>query len=155
MAKTLPSIVLVPGAWTAPRAYHKLIHALEAKTFHVHCPALPTNNGQQPPNSTFDADIQTVRETVQPLVNSGQEIILMMHSYGGIAGTNAIKDLTRKDRQAKNLPGGVVSLIYAAAFMLSEEQTIRTVVQAVKLPGRDQLVKFSRDNSTWFPIDPT
>ncbi|CRL21837.1 unnamed protein product [Penicillium camemberti] len=57
MSTTLPSIVLVPGAWTAPRAYQKLIEALEAKTFKVHCPALPTNNGQQPPNSTFDADI--------------------------------------------------------------------------------------------------
>ncbi|KUM61438.1 hypothetical protein ACN42_g5680 [Penicillium freii] len=154
MSTTLPNVVLVPGAWTAPKAYHKLIDALEAKTFKVHCPALPTNNGQQPPNSTVDEDIQAVRDTVQPLVDAGQEVIMLMHSYGGIAGTNGIRDLTRKDRQARNLPGGVVSLIYAAAFMLSEGQTIRTVVQAVKLPGRSSLVKFSSDNTTWFPIDP-
>ncbi|KAJ5663659.1 hypothetical protein N7507_004390 [Penicillium longicatenatum] len=154
MSKTLPSVVLVPGAWTAPKAYQKLIDALEAKTFEVHCPALPTNNGQQPPNSTFDADIQTVREAVQRLVDAGQEVIMLMHSYGGIAGTSGIRNLTRKDRQARSLPGGVVSLVYAAAFMLSEGQTIRTVVQAVNLPGRSSLVKFSSDNSTWFPIDP-
>jgi pimeloyl-ACP methyl ester carboxylesterase len=154
MSATLPSIVLVPGAWTAPKAYHKLIAALEAKAFQVYVPALPTNNGQQPPNSTFDADIQAVRDAVQPLVDAGQEVILLMHSYGGIAGTSAIRNLTRKDRRARDLPGGVVTLIYAAGFMLSEGQTIRTVVHAVNLPGRNSLVKFSSDNSTWFPIDP-
>ncbi|KAH8689917.1 hypothetical protein BGW36DRAFT_307804 [Talaromyces proteolyticus] len=130
MSVTLPSIVLVPGAWTAPKAYHKLIGALEAKTF------------------------KAVREVVQPLVDAGQEVIMLMNSYGGIAGTSGIRNLTRKDRQARNLPGGAVSLIYMAGFMLSEGQTIRTVVQAVNLPGRSSLVKFSSDNSTWFPIDP-
>ncbi|KAK4865957.1 hypothetical protein LT330_008697 [Penicillium expansum] len=154
MSTILPSVVLVPGAWTAPKAYHKLIDALKAKAFKVHCPALPTNNGQRPPNSTVNADMQTVRETVKPLVDAGQEVIMLIHSYGGIAGTSAIRNLTRKDRQTGNLPGGVVSLIYAAAFILTEGQTIQIVVQAVTLPGRSSLVKFSSDNSTWFPIDP-
>ncbi|KAJ5519318.1 hypothetical protein N7453_001740 [Penicillium expansum] len=130
MSTILPSVVLVPGAWTAPKAYHKLIDALKAKAF------------------------KTVRETVNPLVDAGQEVIMLIHSYGGIAGTSAIRNLTRKDRQTGNLPGGVVSLIYAAAFILTEGQTIQIVVQAVTLPGRSSLVKFSSDNSTWFPIDP-
>ncbi|KAI1120307.1 Alpha/beta hydrolase fold-1 [Nemania abortiva] len=152
MAKP-PTVVLVPGAWTAPAAYSKLVSALERKSFNVHVPALPTNDGARPPDSAFDGDIQAVCEVVQPLVHEGQEVIMLMHSYGGIAGTSALKGLTRKDRQAKSLPGGVVHLIYVAAFMLGLEQNIRTVVRAVGLPGRDSLVQFAEDG-TWFPIDP-
>lgn len=126
MSTTLPNVVLIPEAWAAPKAYHKLIDALEAKTFKVNCPALPTSNGQQLPNSTIDADIQTVRETVQPLIDAGEGVTMLMHSYGGIAGSIGIEIITWKDRQARNLPGGVVRLIYVATFMPSEGQTIQT-----------------------------
>ncbi|KAI3321862.1 hypothetical protein HD806DRAFT_545548 [Xylariaceae sp. AK1471] len=94
-----------------------------------------------------------VRQVLQPLVEEGRKVIILMHSYSGIMGTNAVKGLARKDRQANNLPGGVVYLIYVAAFMLSRGQTIRTVVQAVNLTGRESLVKFEEDG-TWFPMHP-
>ncbi|KAI0878759.1 Alpha/beta hydrolase fold-1 [Hypoxylon argillaceum] len=153
MSTNLPTVVLVPGAWTAPTAYYKLIGALQKKAFTVYIPALPTNDGTRPPDSSVDADIIAVREVVRQLVDEGKEIVILMHSYGGIAGTSALEGLTRKDRQAKDLPGGVVHLIYVAAFMLGLGQNIRTVVQAVNLPGRGSLVQFANDG-TWFPIDP-
>ncbi|KAI0446176.1 Alpha/beta hydrolase fold-1 [Xylaria telfairii] len=153
MSANNPTIVLVPGAWTAPIAYHKLVTALEVKSFNVHVPALPTNNGDRPPHSTSDGDVQAVRQVVQQLVHEGKEVIMLMHSYGGIAGTSALEGLTRKDLQGKGQPGGVVHLIYLAAFMLGLQQNIRTVVQAVNLPGRNSLVQFA-DDGTWFPIDP-
>ncbi|KAI0817142.1 Alpha/beta hydrolase fold-1 [Xylaria sp. FL0064] len=148
-----PTVVLVPGAWTAPVAYHKLVSALKAKSFNVHVPALPTNNGARPPDSSFEGDIQAVRQVVHQLVHGGNEVIVLMHSYGGVAGTSALEGLTRKELQAKGLPGGVVHLIYVAAFMLGLKQNIRTVVQAVKLPGRNSLNQFA-DDGTWFPTDP-
>ncbi|KAK4075237.1 hypothetical protein Purlil1_12711 [Purpureocillium lilacinum] len=154
MSVALPVVLLVPGAWTVPKAYHKLVSALEAKSFNVQVLALPTNNDQRPTNATCDADMQAVRKAVQPLVDSGREVIMLMHSYGGIPGTSGIRNFTRKDRQAMDQPGGVVGLIYTAGFMLCEGQSIRTVVQAVNLPGRSSLVKFNSDNCTWFPIDP-
>ncbi|KAK6858403.1 alpha/beta-hydrolase [Apiospora arundinis] len=43
------TVVLVPGAWTAPVAYQKLVNILETKHFTVHIPALPTNDGHRPP----------------------------------------------------------------------------------------------------------
>ncbi|KAK6858402.1 signal peptide protein [Apiospora arundinis] len=76
-----------------------------------------------------------------------------MHSYGGVVGTTALRGLTRKDRESQGLPGGVVHLLYAAAFMLALNQNIRTVVQAVSLPDRDGLVQFANDG-TWFPVEP-
>ncbi|KAI5920700.1 Alpha/beta hydrolase fold-1 [Camillea tinctor] len=153
MASKQPVVVLVPGAWTESIAYRKLVDTLEAKAFVVHVPSQPTNDGHHPPDSSFDADVQAVREVVDPLVRDGKEVIMLMHSYGGVVGTNAVKGLARKYRQAKNLQGGIIHLIYAASFMLSQNQTIRTVVQQVGLEGRSSLVKFI-DDGTWFPEDP-
>ncbi|KAI0160764.1 Alpha/beta hydrolase fold-1 [Xylariaceae sp. FL1272] len=90
----LPSVVLVPGAWTPPEAYHRLVHSFEAKLFDVHVPALPTNNGRRPPISTFAEDIAAVRHVVEELVDHGKHVLMLMHSYGGIAGTSALQGLT-------------------------------------------------------------
>ncbi|KAI1495961.1 Alpha/beta hydrolase fold-1 [Biscogniauxia marginata] len=148
-------VVVVPGAWTQPSAYRNLAAALEARDFTVHVPALPTNDDSRPPNSTFDADVEAVRQVVKPLVeeDGGKDVVLLMHSYGGVVGTNSIAGLARRDRQVRNLRGGVVQLIYAASSMLAENQTIRTVVREVNLPRRGALVKFE-DDGTWFPSDP-
>lgn len=148
-----PTVVLVPGAWTAPGAYQKLVNNLEAKAFTVHAPALPTNNGHRPPDSSFDDDVQAVRRVVQGLVDDGKEVLLFMHSYGGVVGTTAVRGLTQKDREEQGLAGGVAHLLYAAGFMLALNQNIRTVVRAVSLPDRDGLVQFANDG-TWFPTDP-
>lgn len=154
MSAGLPTVVLVPGAWTAPAAFHKLVAILDAKGFAVYVPALPTNNGHRPPDSSFDDDVQAVRQAVQrPVEDEGKEVIVFMHSYGGVVGTTALRGLTRQDRETQGLPGGVVHLLYAAAFLLALDQNIRTVVQTVNLPGREGLVQFA-DDGTWFPADP-
>ncbi|KAI1486252.1 hypothetical protein F5X96DRAFT_655958 [Biscogniauxia mediterranea] len=77
---------------------------------------------------------------------------MCMHSYGGVVGTNAVAGLARKDRQAENLPGGVVHLFYLASFMLAQGQTMRSVVEKVGLVGRGSLVKIE-DDGTWFPTE--
>ncbi|KAK8133532.1 alpha/beta-hydrolase [Apiospora sp. TS-2023a] len=154
MIAELPAIVLVPGAWTAPAAFHQLIRILETKGFTVHAPALPTNNGHRPPDSSFDDDVQAVRQVVQRLVeDEGKEVMVLMHSYGGVVGTTALRGLTRQDRETRGQLGGVVHLLYAAAFLLALHQSVRTVVQTVNLPGREGLVQFA-DDGTWFPTDP-
>ncbi|KAK7755752.1 hypothetical protein SLS62_002365 [Diatrype stigma] len=111
------------GAWTQPTAYWKLGAALEARKFRVHVPGLATDNGSRPHNSTFDTDVQAVRQVVKSPAGGD----------GGIVSTSAIAGLARRDRQLRNLRGG----------------TIRKVVQGVNLPGRGGPVTFKEDG-TWF-----
>ncbi|KAI1813948.1 hypothetical protein GGS20DRAFT_442043 [Poronia punctata] len=50
---------------------------------------------------------------------------MIMHSYGGLVGTEAVtRDLSFKHRKSNNLPGGVLHLFYFAAFILTEGQSV-------------------------------
>ena len=49
---------------------------------------------------------------------------MLLHSYGGAAGTEAVRGLSRKERAAQKLGGGVVHLIYICAFMLQVGESV-------------------------------
>ncbi|KUI70960.1 hypothetical protein VM1G_05840 [Cytospora mali] len=155
MSSTQPIIVLVPGASTPPKAYHKLVSLLESPPYNytVHIPALASNNGAQPPN-TFEADVAGVRSVVEPLVTAGNQVLMVMHSYGGAVGSSAAAGLSRKDREADNLPGGVVHLLYLAAYMLTKDQSVWDIMVLCggDSPERKALVDL-REDGTWLPKD--
>ncbi|KAI6083923.1 alpha/beta-hydrolase [Hypoxylon rubiginosum] len=152
MSSNQTVVVIVPGAWTPPAAYRKLADALKAKSLAVHIPALPTNNGARPPNSSHEADMAAVRDVVEPLVSQGNDVVMLMHSYGGAVGTNAVEGLARTDRQSKGLEGGVVHLVYLSAYLLAKGQSIMTILDLAGLTGRDHLVTINEDG-TWLPSD--
>ncbi|KAI0173627.1 alpha/beta-hydrolase [Hypoxylon sp. FL1284] len=153
MTSKQPLVVLVPGCWSGPAAYRKLVEALQARSFTVHVPDLPTNNGSRPPNSTYQDDVDAVRKTVEPLVNDGNDVFMLMHSYGGAVGTNAVEGLARKDRQAKGLPGGVVHLFYLAGYLLAKGQSVWKIIEkSGLLEQMTPLVKLE-DDGTWMPND--
>jgi pimeloyl-ACP methyl ester carboxylesterase len=153
MSTKQPIVVVVPGAWSSPAAYRKLVNAFEAKQFTVHVPALPTNNGARPPNSSYEADVAVVRELVESLVTSGNEVALVMHSYGGAVGTEALKGLARKDRQAQSLPGGVVHLMYLAAYFLAKGQSVWKIVEKSGIMETMVPHVTIEEDGTWLPND--
>lgn len=154
MSAKLPVVVVVPGCWSVPAMYRKLGAALESKSFKVHIPDLPTNNGVRPPNSSHEADVEAVRKVVEPLVNDGKEVIMLMHSYGGVVGTNAVQGLSRTDRQSGNLPGGVVHLLYLSAYVVAKGQSILKVIERSGR-GEDVAAVLTIDeDGTGLPNDP-
>jgi hypothetical protein len=51
-------------------------------------------------------------------------VVVVMHSYGGLVGSNAVTmELSFSHREASGMPGGVVRLFYLAAFVLGEGQS--------------------------------
>lgn len=155
MSSSKPEIVLVPGAWTPPTAYHKLVDLLKSPPydFAVHSPTLASNNGAKAPN-TFEDDVEGIREVIEPLVTAGSHVVLVMHSYGGVVGSSATKDLTKKDRQAKDLPGGIIHLFYISAYLLAKDQSAWDILVEANgnTPERQKLVEF-KDDGTWLPTD--
>ncbi|KAI0482261.1 catalytic protein [Xylariaceae sp. FL0804] len=126
MAK--PTIVLVQGSFQLPEVYYRLADALRASGYRVFQPALPSLTDHDKPDfasKTLGDDALAVRSEIKILVERGDKVIVVMHSYGGLVGTEAItRDLSWDQRQSRGLPGGVVRLFYFAALILSKGQSV-------------------------------
>ncbi|KAI1417266.1 hypothetical protein F5Y13DRAFT_202801 [Hypoxylon sp. FL1857] len=123
MANTIKTtILIVHGGWHVPDSYNKLTRALRDAGFEVHIPRLPSLNGARPPNADLTTDTDLIRSYATSLVEAGRAVAVLMHSYGGHVGTNAIYGLSKNARAAKGLSGegGVSHLIYMAASALPE-----------------------------------
>ncbi|KAF2233446.1 alpha/beta-hydrolase [Viridothelium virens] len=124
-----PDIVLVGGGWHVPESYSKLTDALKAAGYTVHVPFLPSMNNSRPPNANLATDTGVVRELVEQLIEEGTYAVVIMHSYGGQVGTNALVGLGTDSRVKKGKQGGVKHLIYMAASVLPEGDSMITKVK--------------------------
>ena len=50
-------------------------------------------------------------------MENGKDVILILHSYAGIPGCSALKDMSKKEREAGNKKGGVTGLLFVAALL--------------------------------------
>ena len=80
--------------------------------------------GAEPPLTTLDPEVEYIRTKVLPLLEQGREVIVVMHSYGGFAGSAALRGLSKAERHEQGLSGGIMALVYLAAWMLDEGQSV-------------------------------
>jgi pimeloyl-ACP methyl ester carboxylesterase len=142
MVSTTPSIVIIHGGWGTPETYSKLTSALKSAGYDVHLPALPSMNGSRPPTAGLDADTEFVRSYVENLLNDGEKVIAVMHSYGGQVGTNALHGFGMDQRSKNGFPGGITNLVYMSAFAVSEG---RAMMDTVKDFGHADLIPLAFD----------
>ena len=117
---TKPTFLLVPGAWLQPSIYSSVIDNLSAHGYPTVGLSLPSA-GATPPNTSFKEDVNAIRASICKLVETEEkDVILVVHSYTGMPGTEAPKGLGRKERQEKGLKGGVVRLVFIMAFAMPE-----------------------------------
>ena len=149
MTSTLPTIVLVHGAWHTPENYQTYVNDLEAKGFTVHCPLLPTSNGHRPPNASLPEDAAHVRSVITSCVERDERVLLIMHSYGGIVGTEAAQGLDLATRRKANLPGGIIHLLYICAYILIPGESPWTIVEETGMQdGWKQMVDIAEDGTS-------
>lgn len=118
-----PHIILIPGAWHSASSYDLLIPLL--KGYDVTALTLPSV-GAEPPVQTLQPEIDHIRSILLPLLDAGTDVLVVMHSYAGVAGSSALQGLSKSDRQAQQLPGGVTSLVYLCAWMVPVGQSVRS-----------------------------
>jgi len=112
MAASKPAIIICIGAWHRPLHYANLITDLETNGFEVHCPPLGSIDNN---NTTFAPDVDQIRSLISRLVSENKDVALLMHSYGGIYGSEAAGPFVKKPGG----PGhGVTKLIYMSAWAL-------------------------------------
>ncbi|KAJ5540982.1 hypothetical protein N7494_006058 [Penicillium frequentans] len=124
MSASKPEVVLIGGAFHNPESYAKFRTILESQGLPVHIPKLTTMNGARPPTADLYTDTAAIRELVTELVDEGRSLVVLMHSYGGQIGTNALAGLGAEARKQQDLSGGVIQLVYICAHVLSEGQSV-------------------------------
>ncbi|KAK5996084.1 putative hydrolase R7-like protein [Cladobotryum mycophilum] len=128
-SSTKPTILLIQGSFQLPEIYSKLVTALEARGYPVAHPVLPSTTGHDEPDfasrSLVD-DALTVQRQVEQLVEQeGKIVVALMHSYGGLVGTEGIpRELSWEARKQHGQPGGVLHLFFFSAFVFAEGQSI-------------------------------
>lgn len=142
MSDTQPILLLISGGWHTPQSYAKLTQALSSSGFVVHVLALRSVSDERSPNADLETDTDLIRSYAEKLIGDGHEILVLMHSYGGQVGTNALSGLSVSARSKEGLTGGVLHLIYMTATAIAEG---RCMVDTVRDFGHQELLPLAFD----------
>lgn len=86
---------------------------------------LPSIDSQEPKKIEAATDVVFIREKMLlPLLEDGKDVVLVMHSYGGLPGGAAAKGLSKSERESQGLAGGVIGLVFLAAFLAREGDSL-------------------------------
>ncbi|KAJ5091386.1 alpha/beta-hydrolase [Penicillium alfredii] len=100
MTTEKPIILFIPGAWHQGGIFEPVANILRAQGYQAEPITLPSVGGLTSTNAYDDAE-HICKTHLNDLVAQGKEVILVMHSYGGIPGTESVKGLARKDIAAQ------------------------------------------------------
>ncbi|RGP71250.1 hypothetical protein FLONG3_7200 [Fusarium longipes] len=75
-------------------------------------------------NATCQGDAESLRTNLLvPLIEEEKDVVVVMHSYGGMYGSQAVQGLSKGERQQAGKKGGVTALVYVSAVTPVEEKT--------------------------------
>ena len=120
-----PVIVLAPAAWHSPVHYAEYTTQLNLAGFDTIAERLPSCGSSNPQAQSVAVDAAFITQhLLMPSINAGKEVVLIMHSYSGGPGAMAAKGLSLAERRAAGKSGGIVGLIFIAAFLAKNGQSL-------------------------------
>ena len=127
-----PTFVLVPGNFLPPAYYASTAKLLESHGFRTRLIMIPST-GSKLPLTSNEPDVLAVRQVLEELSNSGRDIIIVAHSYGGIPTCEAAEGFKHQERLKLGKSGGVVRLVFVAAWLLQEGESAPDVIERYKM----------------------
>lgn len=139
----LPTVVLIHGASHGNPIYMNFLKSwlayLEVPFVGTCCPS----DTCDPPTKGLVADAEYARGVLTKEIDQGKDVVVFMHSYGGMVGTEASHGLGKKRREKEGKKGGVVHLYYLCAFLLHEGQSMASIAQETGLLPQSLTVNVS------------
>jgi len=120
-----PTIVLIPGSFcSSALLWDAVIDELNGAGYETLAVELQTVGPPSTnPAKTMADDAAHIHGIIEALANDGKDVMVAMSSFGGIPGTQAVKNLTRRERQEVGKTGGVTGLVYASALLVNEGES--------------------------------
>ncbi|KAJ7797023.1 Alpha/Beta hydrolase protein [Mycena olivaceomarginata] len=122
---TKPTIIVIPGSFSAISGYAAVIAEFEAHGYAVHGIELETVGRRAGKAPDMYADSAKVAALVSKLADEGKDVVLMPHSYGGIVALEASKGLAKSVRSKVGKTGGVARIVLVTAVAPLEGQTVK------------------------------
>ena len=117
-----PTVLLVHGAWHNASCWDSI--RAELKTLNYPTDALQLKSSGDFVTTHLE-DTAIIRTALASLiVSERKKVILVMHSYGGIPGTNAVHGLEAAARQEKGEKGGIIHCLFIAAFLVPKGKSL-------------------------------
>lgn len=125
IAMSKPTLIFAPGAWYPPTAFDHLIAKLPDYICHtIAFPAIQhaaTVRDLQP-------DINAVRTLVEHETDAGRDVVIVLHSWAGLPVNSALDGLSKEARVKEGKEGGVVKLVFIAAFIPTVGESLLDVL---------------------------
>ncbi|MCJ1393890.1 hypothetical protein MMC18_006766 [Xylographa bjoerkii] len=129
MAVPLPIFAIVPGAWHSPVHWDLVVSELNLAGYPTSSLRLPGVDSSTPKSISTTTDALFIRNNVlNPLLNEGKDVILLAHSYGGMPGGAVAVGLSKAERIAAGLPGGIIGLIWVAALIAHPGDSLKALM---------------------------
>jgi pimeloyl-ACP methyl ester carboxylesterase len=128
-------LIFVPGAWHSPDSFDPTTTELKELGYTVHGINLPSV-GAKPHLKSFTPDVEAVKSTLNKVLSSGKDVVMLYHSYGGAVGSEALADYVKRLQSggAKEGWGKIRRLVYIAAFVLPEGGSLMAALGFKALP---------------------
>nr|WOD45556.1 hypothetical protein [Trichoderma atroviride] len=123
-----PTLVFVPGAWHSPDTWSKVTAELEPQGYKTICITLPTTLSD--PSKGIADDIDEARKAILAETSQGRDVVVVVHSYGGMVGPSAVKGLTEATSER---PGRVVGIAMMATGYYTETGYATLIVDTREL----------------------
>jgi pimeloyl-ACP methyl ester carboxylesterase len=79
-------------------------------------------------------DVASLREVLVKLADDGQDLVVVGHSYGGVVASCAVEGLSKSARAKEGTAGGVIKVVYLAAFAIDKGQSLLGMLGGNYLP---------------------
>ncbi|KAF4434988.1 dehydrogenase reductase sdr family member 4 [Fusarium acutatum] len=135
VAAARPALVIVPGNFSLPRFWSAIQRLVEDKGYPVEVVPLQSCREERiDPAPGLADDVGEAQSVLKKHIKEGKDVVMLMHSYGGMVGTEASRGLSRIERENAGLKGGITRLIFLAAIFAPPGKSSRGLYEAN--PGR-------------------
>lgn len=138
-AAASPSVVIVPGAWQVDPSWDGFMQKLESSGYDTSKVTLPSVGISL---TGLEEDVAAATGVIDPLLDAGKDVVLLSHSLGGLIAGNAVQGRDVASREKAGKKGGIVQLIYLAAFMTPAGASLKDLMGGSYFPWMEVAVGF-------------
>ncbi|KAJ9151765.1 hypothetical protein NKR23_g2924 [Pleurostoma richardsiae] len=128
-----PTFIFVPGAWHRPASFEPLMQHLAGLGYPSVDVTLPSVDSD-PVVESAQQDIDAVLDATAAVIDSGRDAVVVLHSYGGLVGIEAVGKLLARRRKEETPAAGsgrIRRLVFIAAHAPLEGESTSSATSGV------------------------